>query len=414
MAQAVNVQLVRADGQSLFNINEQGLISMQFQRMINNEKDLTNQFLSKMELSMFDKSGWKLLKEIQNRSGNIQLRYGFDDDMSDDFLLKVLQINTTFNNLGTMVTIGCVGNQSLKKWPAQRFTQGTYIKSILREFINRNGWYSGSDIGPDDSVDGNEFIDTNGIRLNQDLYKSPDETDFSFVMNKLLKVANKSVVNIGTSNLSLLNFWEVKLVPSNSRVEFYFRPYTSSKVNRRIWNYEYGSTKESQVISVTNKIDLSFLINGLNIDIPISTESIVGDTKETFESFLYEQFDSIKSLMDSYNIPLPSVDEFKFNINFIESESLGTMSAQDIILEKLNDFVKVLNTIEMTVVGNPRIAPTDLISLKVLNYDGHPTIVSSSGNSYWRVIGISEDISGSGYQTKLTLVRHVETKYLGE
>jgi hypothetical protein len=71
--------------------------------------------------------------------------------------------------------------------------------------------------------------------------------------------------------------------------------------------------------------------------------------------------------------------------------------------------MNTINTMELTVIGNPNIMPTDLIEIVVRNKDGSANILSSTSavGSYWRIITIRESIGLQGYQTTLRLVREI-------
>lgn len=57
---------------------------------------------------------------------------------------------------------------------------------------------------------------------------------------------------------------------NGSRPEFFFRENNVRKIQRRIFNYSYGEDTNSSIISLTNSVDMSFLINGLTLEIPMT------------------------------------------------------------------------------------------------------------------------------------------------
>ena len=74
--------------------------------------------------------------------------------------------------------------------------------------------------------------------------------------------------------------------------------------------------------------------------------------------------------------------------------------------------MSVINTLDLTVVGNPEIKPTDLIKLTVMNKDGsYDYLTTPSGSStYWRVLKITEEIGANGYRTRLSLAKEILNK----
>lgn len=104
-----------------------------------------------------------------------------------------------------------------------------------------------------------------------------------------------------------------------------------------------------------------------------------------------------------------STNNFKFKADLVRAEDIGNKTLNQRILEAVDKAVMSINTMEMVVIGNPNIRPTDLIDLIVKNRDGSINVLTSPTNisSYWRVIGIKETIGTDGYKTHLKLVREV-------
>ena len=95
--------------------------------------------------------------------------------------------------------------------------------------------------------------------------------------------------------------------------------------------------------------------------------------------------------------------EVSLKITLVDPEDLEYKTPNEVIMEQLKNILNTLNTIELTVVGNPNIRATDYVDLRAVNRDG----VGLIQQGLWRIIEITENIGISGYQTVLKLVREV-------
>lgn len=400
MARAVNVLLDVGDKR--YDINQMGLINMEFNRILSPE-DISSGILSDMSMTLFDKTGHELLSILQASQSNIRLSYGFEDALSDVYSLDLLKFNTTYNNLGAMVSVGAIGSQINRKFPSEVYGPGTNIRDILVKMAGRNGWY----IGPEGS---REYIDIN-LQLDRPLFKGPDETDIQFIRNKIEPLAHSSVVDTG--NATRANFWDFKLTQIDGSLAFFFRPYSYRGTERRVWKYTYGDTSNNAIISLTNRIDFSFLVKGLSIRVPITAPDFVTQTEDELEqkiqSIIQDKLEDIEQFIRDNNLPEVSPANFRWNVEVYKTEDVGNSTVEDIILNEIQKVVNAISTIELEVIGNPKIMPTDLIELIVKNKYGDLNIVSSTSKtgSYWRVVTIKEKVGMSGFSTSMQLVREV-------
>ena len=390
MAQEIKVQL-QINDREFFDLNKIGLQRMQFDRLLSNESNIESGVLSNLSIDLFDKTGQDALSIISAAGNKVYLRYGFGDDLSRVYGLQIVQLNTTYSNLGAIVSFTAVASSVTKRYGPELFTSGTKVKDILLAFANRNGW--------DHDIQTDAYLRTN-------LYKTSNQTDYEFIESKLKQIANGEYVDLSGKTTI---FYEVKLVEENGKIKLYFRPKNKRTITRRVWDYDYGVSTNSLVLNVTNKIDMSFLLNGLSLRIPISllNNSITSDTiqQADVENILMTNIDYIQSLFTKYNLPKVDVKHLIWKIETVPTSDLEDLTMNQIILNKLEEVVSAINTIEMTVVGNNKINQGDLINLTVKNQQGQNTIISSTGKSLWRVISISEEIGQNGYSTKLGLVR---------
>lgn len=400
MARAVNVLLDVGDKR--YDINQMGLINMEFNRILSPE-DISSGVLSDLTMTLFDKTGYELLSILQASQSNIILSYGFEDALSDKYSLDLLKFNTTYNNLGAMVSVGAIGSQINRKFPSEFYPPGTKIRDILVKMAKRNRWY----IGPEGS---REYIDIN-LLLDRPLFKGPDETDIQFIKSKIEPLAHLSVIDTGNATRS--NFWDFKLTQIDGELAFFFRPYSYRGTERRVWKYTYGDTSNNAIISLTNRIDFSFLVQGLSIRVPITAPDFVTQTEEELEqniqSIIQDKLEDIEQFIRDNNLPEVSPANFRWNVEVYKTEDLGNSTVEDIVLDEIQKVINAISTIELEVIGNPKIMPTDLIELVVKNKYGDLNIVSSTAStgSYWRVVTIKEKIGMSGFSTSMQLVREV-------
>lgn len=400
MPQAINVLLDVNDNR--YDINKMGLVSMEFNRFLGSTKSAKSGILSDMTITMFDKTGSSLLSILQAGQSNIRVSYGFDENMSDPYALNILKFNSTYNNLGAMVSIGAIGTQINRKFSAETYPVGTNIRNILVNMAERNNWY----IGEPGSTD---FIDVN-LNINKTLFKGPDQTDMQFIETQILPLANQSVTNLSLNTFQT-SFWDFQLTVVNDRLTLFFRKYSNRGSERRIWTYSYGESADNSIISLTNFIDFSFLVRGLSIKIPITAvDALVQpqeQLQESIESLIKSKLETIEQYIRDNNLPEINPAQFLWNIEVVPVENTGDSTIEDIVLNEIQKAINAISTIEIEVIGNPKIMPTDLINLIVKNKEGDINIVSSSAanGSYWRVIMIQEKIGMAGFTTKMQLVR---------
>ena len=161
---------------------------------------------------------------------------------------------------------------------------------------------------------------------------------------------------------------------------------------------------------------MTFLLQGLTIEVHSDDFEIAINNDESFqkeaEKIIADLSKDIQALIEKYNILMLSVDTMKYEVKLVQAEDRGNKTLKDRILEAVDKAMSVVNTAELTIVGNPHIQPTDLVKLVVKNKDNTNNFLTSPSNtnSYWRVIGIEENISNSsGYTTELKLVRELIT-----
>ena len=403
MARAVNV-LLDIQGKQ-FDINKMGLTSLTFDRFLGSTRNISSSVLSNLDMTVFDKTGSEILALLQQNQNRILLKYGFEgDDFSQTYLLNVIKFKATYNNLGIMVGIGAIGTQLNRKFKAEVYKKGTLISDILKVMARRNGWYIGQ------NENDKEYVSVKS-ELSTEIYKPSNKTDMEFITEVLLPMAGKSAFD--PSSAISGDLFDVRLTFQNNRLEFYFRELSGFQTTRRVWTYEYGASTKNNIISMTNSVDFSFLVKGLSLQIPVTSENLILKTEEQNRLEVTEVIDSsiakIEQIVNDYGVPFFDPNNFLYNIELVPSEETGPLVVEQIILDKLKQIMNTINTIEITVIGNPRIMPTDLIEINVKNKDGSPNIFSSymATGSYWRVITIREEIGLQGYSTRMQLVREI-------
>jgi hypothetical protein len=399
---------VESTGESKdFSVNNDGLVRMTFNRFLGNLDNKKSEFVSNVDLALFDKSGSKVLSIIQKNKGKLRFRYGFEDNMSETFNLTINKLNSTFNNLGCMVAIGAIGNQVGETFPPEFYDRETSIEDILVAIANRNNW----DLGKN-----NSNINVGNLKLPWGIYKKPDETDASFIEDKILPVCNLSASTPDASYSG--QFWDFRIYDTpEGKTQLMFRPYVdregihSEKV--KVWKYTYGGSLDSSVIDLTNTINYDFLIKGLTVKVPALFIETLGE-QDTIEDRLNELlfdklWDSIISTLERFNLPVPKKDEFRFSVELIEAEDedAGTLERiENRFINELKKAIMSINTINLVVIGNPDILPTDLVDLTVMNRPEEEDKKFNIVSGLWKVIKIKEEIGLTGYKTTLGLVRH--------
>lgn len=401
MAKAINVLL--DIGSKQYDLNKMGLLSMNFNRFLGSTKGMATGVLSDIEITMFDKTGSELLAILQSKQNTVKIIYGFEDNLSQVYTLNFLKYKATYNNLGSMISIGAIGSQLNRKYNSELYPAGTKVEDIVRNLARRNNWHIGS-------TNSKEYINIGELVLPRALHKKQDETDFSFIQNQLLPVANKSAFNVLDNGLT--NYWDFQLIPDASgQLCLFFREYTNRGVERRLWKYSYGTSKDNAIISLTNSIDYSFLVNGLSIQVAVTATDLSIPTDEEnqskIESIIKNNKEEISKHIEQNGLPYMNPNNFVWNVELIHGEDVGNQTFKDAVLNAIQKVMNSINTIELEIIGNPKIMPTDLIELDIRNKDGSVNILSSNSavGSYWRIVGIRESVGLDGYVTKLGLVR---------
>lgn len=420
MARSVNV-LLEVDAKDgggekrYFDINNDGLVNMTFYRYLGDDNIKKLQVVSMVDISLFDKSGGNILSLIQQNKGKLRFKYGFNDNMSESFELNINKINSTYNNLGCMVSIGAVGKQAGIKFDAEIFPAGTIIEDIIINMANRNRWNIG------ESYDENNNKVYNNvwcpIPIPVQLLKEDDETDIEFIRDKLLPIANMSVTT--PSKTYDKEFWDFRLFDNGANAVLYFRRYVDNSGNhsyaQRVWDYSYGDSTDSNILTFTNNINYDFLIKGLTIKVPTLLLEGLGDGEVTEESLgdliFNKKWKIIENILNKYRLPIPNKSDFILNIETIpleEADFENIKSLEDRIADSIKNAIMSLSSAEITVVGNPWILPTDIIDLRIYNRPDEngelkPNIISGA----WKITKIRDEIGLSGFKTKLSLVRYV-------
>lgn len=402
---SINVVLEYRDAsgrQIDFDLNQNGLQNLTFNRYLGNTADHSSGVLSNIDLTMFDKSGSKLLGIFQANGGKLKLKYGFEDNMSEPYDLTILKYNSTFNNLGAMASIGAIGTEAYNKYGPEVYKADILVEDVLIRMAKRNGW----DIGePYRSGDRERYpnIDVGDLTLPWPLHLETNESDAQFIYNKILPLCKRTVVS---SSKTETEFWDVTIFNNPSgKKEFYFRKYSDKQTKRRVWRYRYGVGPSSNVLSFTNKIDYTFLIRGLSIQLPASGAEYLATDDETLTDYytdiVVDKWEVIQQMFDDNNLPIPKIDEFALKIEFTEMEESDESSIEIRIFDEIRKAITAINVIELEVIGNHRIRPIDIIDFQAMNRDGYNNIVTG----LWKIVKITETIGQGGYTTRLGLVR---------
>lgn len=164
---------------------------------------------------------------------------------------------------------------------------------------------------------------------------------------------------------------------------------------------------------MTNKIDQSFLLGGIKLQIPFTAEDKIEarltgneDYSLKVKDIIADQLDELNKILIDYNLPILSSEALNWDVEFVNSEDTGQLTIPEIIIKKFEEYISILNTIDIEVVGNPYIRHGDLVEIEVTL---DPTSNSSLQNPFfsglWKVVTIREEIGPTGYTTKLNLVR---------
>ena len=410
MARAPNVVLQfkdlnpsKPDTWQQFNANDGGLVDFTFNRYLGDTLVQSSGVISDVNLTIFDITGFRLLSMFQANQGEMRLSYGFEDDMSPVYDLNIIKFKSTFNNLGCMASVGAIGTQVSATFGPKYYKRGVRVYDILLEIATRNNWSLGEEGGTEGNKVYSNIAEVGDIRLINNLFLEPGVKDIDFIKNEILPLCNQVVTNAGTT---IMQFWEVRLFNIGSKLSFYFRKAVSRSVIHKVWNYYYGTNTDSSVISLTNTIDYSFLLRGLTIQIPMPADeyyaSLDTDVITEYQNQIFNNnWAAVESAFRDINLPIPNKDQFVFKVELVKAENTGATPLETRIYESIKNAVMSVNTIELVVIGNPNIIPTDIIHLEVKNKDGIDNIVT--GN--WRVIKISEKIGVGGYSTTMGLVR---------
>lgn len=414
MVRQVRVYFENPKNKKTLNVNEAGLVNMRFERLLGNTSNHGSNLLTSLEIIIFDRLGGnQVLSFIQEADNKINLRYGFEgtiESMSPVYILEPIRYKVVYENLGSMITIKAVARQQSLSNQSYLFKQGASINEIVRQLAKRNNWYIG---GPNDKtyVNVSEYA-----KLPDVLYKTAQEDDFTFIQNTLAPIAQRTVYV--TSDVIPNSLWDCRLIREGGRDTLYFRPHERN-TTRRVWSYHYGVTDYSEVISITNDIDYSFLLEGLTVRIPVLRSEMYIDPDKTKKALENKMTSSdmkkkVKDIFTNYDtlsgVVTTFMNNLRYNIELVPSENIGDLTEDQYIIKAIEDAIASVSKINMEVIGNPDILSTDLIELTVMTREGIPNILSSTGNLMWKVIGITEEIGLSGYKTHLTLVRERLTK----
>ena len=401
---AVNVILEYTDSlgnKEEIDINQQGLLNLTFNRF--NSKTEAG-VLTSIDLTMFDKTGLALLTMFQSNGGKLQIKYGFENDLSATYVLNIVKFKSTFNNLGSISSVGAIGRESLTKFGPEIYKVDSSINDILIRMGKRNDWDMGSQTNTRGTHYLYENIDVGDLKLPWPLHLLPDEPDAEFIYNKILPICKTTVTSSWSAETV---FWDVTLFkpPGDERTKFYFNKYADRTTKRRVWNYKYGVSEQSNVISLTNTIDYTFLIKGLTIEVaaPASAYLALDDVSlaEYYNTKVLNKWEAITGYFEEANLPVPDKDQFALVIEFVDMEEASDKDLDVRIFNEIRQAIYAINSIELEVVGNHKIMPKDIIDLEVKNKDGIDNIIKG----LWKVVLIKESIGLSGFITKLNLVR---------
>jgi hypothetical protein len=392
------------------DINKQGLVDLTFNRFLGSLKNAKSGVLTNVDMTMFDSTGYKLLTMFQASGGRLRFRYGFEDDLSETYTVTIVKFKSTHNNMGAMSSIGSIAKESYASFGPEIYRADTLVETILIRMAKRNNWYIGDE--PTNTSNGRlyyrDHINVGDLKLPWPLYLEPGESDTDFIYNKLLPLCQRTVVSASDVEQ---DFWDVTLFSDpNLRTEFYFRKFGDRELHRRVWSYEYGMSIDSGVLSLTNTIDYTFLINGLSIKHGADPAEYMAATDaqlaEDYTKIIVDNWtEKIKPMFEAIHLPAPDADQFALKLTIVPMEEATDESLEVRLFNELRQAIMAINTVELQVIGNWKIKPIDIIDLQVRDREGHYNIVSG----LWKVVKISENIGKGGYVTNLSLVRETST-----
>lgn len=435
----VNFNLILPNNKVL-DLNNSGLIQARFNKYKSSEMLTNTNVLTDLEMSLFDKTGTDLLLKLQQETGSSKLRfnYGFDIELSDVYEMTITNIGTEYSQGSAIVTISGIGSQYGIRFPAEYYKEGTSIKSIIKKLADRNGWLLTDEL--DNPNLKTKFIDDiyDTIKLPEPLIKLNTQTDIQFITEKLKPILDATAVELYSQDRNL-DFFIVSLqnIPTKSNTrQLALKVEKNDKraTTKRIWHFTYGFSPDSNIIRINQQINQSFLVDGLNLVIPAAEgEALISQLKDKYgnlyqskykervDSIIYSKKDIISKWLKELNLPVLDIEQFQINYQFVDVDSLGNKTLEQIVLDQLQNALSIVNTLQITITGNNKIEGGDLIDLQVAtrikSTQGNRNTYIFKKNPYlskrWRIIGITEDISVSGgYTTTLNLVSDVSSKDL--
>lgn len=399
---ALNVLLISQGDGRTYDLNKAGLISMTFDRYLSNTRNLASGILQTIDITMFDKEGQTILSLIQNSGGKLSLQYGFENDLSPVYHLNIVRVRANRSDVGTAISLGGIGQEYGKLFPAEIYKEGTSINDILNMMAKRNNWV------PNVSCD---------IKLSRPLMKNENQTDFDFIYRELLPVANQSLLANTVDAYSTV-YWNVQLFKDKSNTKLVFQPKNVRAESRRVWQLKYGLDNQTNIINFNQDINLTHLTNGLTIKISSDALEValassgVEDFKAYIDTVIVDLADEIEKMHRYYNIPVFAFDGFKWNVELVDEDVEGVDYTQDLktrVKQAINQALSLVNTATVDIIGNPEIKPNDLVELLIKTKKGDwDFLTTPAGNStFWNIRKITENIGANGYTTTLHLVREM-------
>ena len=390
------------------DLAEAGLLDASFDRFGNPDNENSG-ILTRLDLVVFDAKGSQVLNKMAGRDAKtITFRYGFVDDqaenkyvdLSPEYTLDIIKLKTRWTQGGATVSIGAVGHQTSISSGARVYQRGEYIEKIVLDIARAQGW------------DTSYVIIDPSLQLSQTVYKDAKTEDWDFIDQVIKPQCYTAGIVEGKSFTS----WVVRLFTMGAETYLQFAP-TGASIERRVWVYDIGKTNNSSVIEFTSELDLSFLINGLNIVLYNSDVSslIVNNDRDavteanTPESEIQKAIkENVEDIIQAYNLPVTLPDSLNFNVTLKFSEDTGSLTVKQRVLAALDYAIQSVSKVTLKVIGNPQIRPADLIKLEAVYNDQTSNLISANGDrSLWKVIQITENVGLGGYTTDLVLAREI-------